>query len=455
MEVCMKKVALILVGIVGVLLISCIASAVIGLCPPDGPWPLPPWCAGSTISWPFSPKGQPKYKFTEIAGDVEDQSGEVVTQEPIAEEPMELGIAAVTAEMVTDLSLIQEYFDRGITGMAGVTPDIDLGMGFSGELKMVHLACLIPDPQRGSPSIPPTFRGPLGPSGFIGAPTGACAAGANPSVQFVDKEGEKITPELLAEEDVTVIDYDILTGENPEVASVEQILTESIVPGDPDLITPEGWNEKVWQPLKDVQTPMESLLDYQLWNASDEIEEMVSNSVRERMVGMGLPDMVLDAFDQSDHRGWFASRYAEEANELAAMYIVAEFSGDLKGTIEETRTFHIPGAGMNPEFGIMSGDGTVEFDHPELGLIIFDVELEWTEWDDLGRVNGGSMDLIDQAGVYEIHMTFKPDGTKEGELFVNGEYAGLVTLDVEGTSTYLDIQKDESFPLDQLPLGTN
>jgi len=130
------------------------------------------------------------------------------------------------------------------------------------------------------------------------------------------------------------------------------------------------------------------------------------------------------------------------------MYIVAEFSGDLKGTIEETRTFHIPSAGMPPEFGIMTGDGTVEFSHPELGLIRFDVELEWTEWDEMGRVNGGSMSLIDQAGVYEIHITFSPDGTKEGELFVNGEYAGLVTLNVEGTSTYLDIQQGESFPLE-------
>ncbi|OGO18817.1 MAG: hypothetical protein A2Z14_00315 [Chloroflexi bacterium RBG_16_48_8] len=252
----------------------------------------------------------------------------------------------------------------------------------------------------------------------------------------------------MAEEDVAVIDYEILTGENPDVTSVEQILTQSIVPGDPDLTTPEGWNEKVWQPLKDTQAPMESLMDYQLWNSSDEIEDMVSSSVRERMVNMGIPDMVLNAFDQSDHDGWFASRHAEEANELAAMVIVAEFSGDLRGTIEETRTFHIPGAGKPPEFGIMTGDGTVEFEHPELGLIVLDVELEWTEWDDLGKVSGGSMSLIDQAGVYEIHITFQPDGTKEGELFVNGEYAGLVTLDVEGTSTYLDIQQDKSFPLD-------
>jgi hypothetical protein len=443
----MKKVVLVLVSVVSIAVVACVVGAVVGLCPPDGPWPLPPWCEGSTISWPFSPKSQTTYAVTEIVDDLEEKSEDTIVEEPM-DEPPEIGIATVSAEIVTDLSLIQEYFDNGITGMSGVTPDIHMGMGFSGMIRVVHLACLTPDSQRGSPRIPPSFRGPLGPSGFIGAPAGACAAGADPSVQFQDAEGDAITPEKLAEEDVTVIDYDILTGENPDVVSVEQILTQSIVPGDPDLTTPEGWNEKVWQPLKDVQTPMESLMDYQLWNTSDEIEEMVSDSVRERMVNMGIPDMVLNAFDQSDHHGWFASRYAEEANELSAMYIVAEFSGDLRGTIEETRTFHIPGVGMNPEFGIMTGEGTVEFDHPDLGLIIFDVELEWTEWDDLGRVIGGSTNLIDQAGIYEIHITFKPDGTKEGEIFVNGEYAGLVSLDVDGTSTYLDIQQDESFPLD-------
>jgi hypothetical protein len=443
----MKKVVLLFVSVVGIGVIACIVGAVAGICPPDGPWPLPPWCEGSTISWPFSPKPQPTYIVTEIVDDLDDESDTGFLDEPEDETP-ELGIATITAEIATDLSLIQEYFDNGISGMSGVTPDINLGMGFSGMIRIVHLACLTPDAQQGSPRIPPSFRGPLDPSGFISAPSGACAAGADPKAQFQDVEGDIITPEKLAEENVSVIDYDILTGENAEVASIEEILTQAIVPGDPDLVTPEGWNEKVWQPLKDAQTPMESLLDYQLWNVSDEIEEMVSSSVRERMVNMNLPDMVLNAFDQSDYQGWFASRYAEEVDELAAMYIVAEFSGDLRGTIEETRSFHIPGAGLNPEFGIMTGNGTVEFDHPDLGLIVFDVEIEWTEWDDLGRVNGGSMNLVDQTGIYEIRMTFKPDGTKEGELFANGEYVGLVTLDVDGTSTYLDIQEDKSIPLD-------
>jgi hypothetical protein len=442
MEVGMKKVVLFLIGIAGTLILCCVIGAVSGLCPPQGPWPLPPWCEGSTISWPFTSNENPTPASTQITDEIVEEAPEAL--------PPEVGIAQVTQEIISDLSLIQEYFDQGLTGMSAFTPEVNMGMGFSATLKGAHFACLTPVTQHGPSNIPPGFTAPLGASGFIGAPAGACAAGADPQAQFQDADGNAITAEKLVEENVTVIDYETLTGENPDIESLEQILTESIVPGDPALTTPDGWNEKVWEPLKAIQTPMESLMDYQLWNASDEIEDLVTSSMLDRMLEMGLPDMVLNAFQQSDHQGWFASRFAEEGDELAAMYIVAEFNGDLKGTIEETRTFHIPIVGELPEFGVMTGNGTVEFDHPVLGHIVFDVELQWTEWDEIGRVNGGSMSLIDQAGIYAIQFVFQPDGTKEGELYVDGELAGVVTLDVEGTSTYLDIQQDQTFPMDEL-----
>ena len=41
-------------GILGVCLLAVAAMSAFDFCPPAGPWPLPPWCAGSTISWPFS-----------------------------------------------------------------------------------------------------------------------------------------------------------------------------------------------------------------------------------------------------------------------------------------------------------------------------------------------------------------------------------------------------------------
>jgi hypothetical protein len=449
----MKKALLSLVSILGIAVVAGIVGVIFGLCPPDGPWPLPPWCEGSTLSWPISPKGMPKFVVTEIVDDIDQDPGDVAVDQPLGEEPSEVKIAAISVELFTDLSRIQAYFDNSIKELAEVAPEIAIGINPSGSLRVVHHASLIPDAQQDPSNIPPSFRGPLNPSGFMEAPVGACAAGADPRVQFQDAAGDLITAEKLDEEDVTVIDYEILAGENPEIVSLEKILAQSIVPGDPDLATPDGWNEKIWQPLKDTQTSMESLLDYQLWNSADDIEKMVISSIREHMINLGVPERVLNAFDQSNHEGWFASRYAEETNELATMHIVAEFSGDIQGEIEETRTFHIPGSGMLPEFGFMTGKGTVAFDHPELGTIVFDIEIEWTEWDDLGRVNVGTMNLIDQAGVYEILMAFLPDGTKQGELYIQNEYAGLVTLNVEGTSTYLDIKQNKTYSLDQNLFG--
>ena len=55
----MKNILKIIGGGVVVLAISLTAMAVLDICPPQGPWPQPPWCPGSAISWPFSdPPGQ-------------------------------------------------------------------------------------------------------------------------------------------------------------------------------------------------------------------------------------------------------------------------------------------------------------------------------------------------------------------------------------------------------------
>ena len=130
-------------------------------------------------------------------------------------------------------------------------------------------------------------------------------------------------------------------------------------------------------------------------------------------------------------------------NELASMDIIAEFNGDFSGTIEEERTFTLPAPGEMPEFGPMTGGGVLTFDHPTMGELVFDVELEWTDWDELGRVNGGEMHMVEQEGGYEIHMIFLPDGTKEGEVFMNGELIGTVEMIVEGNDTMM-----EFFPLE-------
>ncbi|MCX6066580.1 MAG: hypothetical protein NT121_12620, partial [Chloroflexi bacterium] len=41
-------------GLIGLCLVAVVLMGVLSICPPEGFLPLPPWCAGSTISWPFS-----------------------------------------------------------------------------------------------------------------------------------------------------------------------------------------------------------------------------------------------------------------------------------------------------------------------------------------------------------------------------------------------------------------
>ncbi len=46
--------ALVIGGVIALPLLGVIVMAVFNLCPPAGPWPLPPWCPGSQFTWPFS-----------------------------------------------------------------------------------------------------------------------------------------------------------------------------------------------------------------------------------------------------------------------------------------------------------------------------------------------------------------------------------------------------------------
>ncbi|MBC8496450.1 MAG: protein kinase, partial [Chloroflexi bacterium] len=48
----LKKAGIILGGIIGVLLLGLILMWVFDICPPEGPWPIPPWCPGSTYKLP-------------------------------------------------------------------------------------------------------------------------------------------------------------------------------------------------------------------------------------------------------------------------------------------------------------------------------------------------------------------------------------------------------------------
>ncbi|MFQ5410086.1 MAG: family 16 glycoside hydrolase, partial [Anaerolineales bacterium] len=46
--------ALVIATLIALPLLAVVVMAVFNLCPPTGPWPLPPWCPGSQITWPFN-----------------------------------------------------------------------------------------------------------------------------------------------------------------------------------------------------------------------------------------------------------------------------------------------------------------------------------------------------------------------------------------------------------------
>jgi hypothetical protein len=429
------------VGVLGIivviLIVGCVVAAVLNLCPPQGPWPLPPWCPDSQFTWPFS-RPQATEKGAIQAGG-ETQSGSA---------PPETHVARVAVDVISDLSAIQAYYDESVTGMASFQPPSAARMGGMSAVGYAHLAAMRSRQGTGDYGVPDGFLASLDESGYIPAPAGACAAGASPVVRFSNELGEPITGDTLAEEAVSVIDFSTLTGGVEGEPGLEEIMHEAIVPGDTRLATPGGWDEVLWDELASYQAPMDSLMDYHLWTISSDLEAIIAGSVEEQLGTMGVPQVVLDAFERSAKENWFASRPPEDGSSLGSMDIVAEFAGDLTGTIEETRTFHLPEPGGKPEFGIMMGEGVLSFEHPTMGALTFDVELEWTSWDDMGRVNGGEMLMVSQDGGYEIHMVFQPDGTKEGGVYVDGVEVGKVNMDVDGNSTYLHLEDNTNYEVE-------
>jgi hypothetical protein len=415
-------------GVLLITLVTVVGMAIFDICPPEGPWPQPPWCPDSPFSWPFS---QPDEEVLEAS---------VVDSEPEIQATEEEVLVTMAESVFSGLSRVQAIFDQGLQGMAQYTPSaggsMHIGRLFSTS-GSGRLACMRPYMGSGSFNIPEGFTAPLPEDGYIPAPEGACGAGALPEVRFSDLAGEPVTGERLVEENIQTIDFAALIGEDPEVKSIETIITEALQPGDMRLTTPEGWNEALWEPLAAEQQPMDSLVEYQLWNTADEIEMLIADSIESRMQAMGISDIVIGAFRQSNHQNWFASRLAEPENELASMDIIAEFDGAFHGTVEEERSFTLPAPGEMPEFGPMTGTGELSFDHPELGLLNFEVELAWSEWDELGRVSGGEMQMIERSAGYEIHMAFQPDGKKEGDVYIDGELVGRVEMLIEGNETYM------------------
>ncbi len=423
----MKKLIRFLISFLGLLILVVALMAAFNICPPEGPWPLPPWCSGSAISWPLSEP--PQEKTGEESPPVEADMSENER------------LARVSVGLVMDLTTVNTYFNDAASSIGEVKASAD-GWILAGDELCVGKAASPAQPTRSlfqlTGGIPQGFLDPLPDSGFIAAPEGACAVGASPSASFLNQAGDLITPDLLEAKGIQTISYQDLTGGQRDGRALESTLSGLITPGDSALASADGWNRVVWDEISKSQATAQSLMDYHLWTVSSQIEAAVVDSMRARMQGMGLPSQVLTAFDNSRTSGWFASPPAVEEDLLAAMEIEAVFSGKTEGTIHERRAFSIPELGEMPQFGPMSGEGSVVYHDSESGDYPFDLEIEWTEWDELGRVTAGQITFDDAEHGVVIEMQIRSDGSRTAHLYRAGEMVGVVEVDTQGMVTYQD-----------------
>ncbi len=441
----MKKFFKLIALLLAVVVITVAVMAVVNICPPQGPWPQPPWCPGSTIPWPFS--------NSEAISGVGDDAGSAVEEGISAAGDDEISaveddqqfdstvsenerLAQVAIGLVQDLSTVNSYFNDAASSVSGINPGgTGSSFGSSGSTSGTSGTGSV----GASGQIPDGFMDPLPPSGYIPAPAGACAVGATPSASFLTQGGDKVTPELLAEKDIQVINFDALTGGTVDGRALQNTITSLITPGDQALGTTTGWNQKVWSEMAQYHTPAESLLDYHLWTVSDDIEAAVVESMSASLESMGLPSMVVNAFNNSQTSGWYAGSTPEEADKIAAMEIEAVFSGRTEGTIYEQREFRLPNLGEMPQFGPMDGEGSVVYHDPDFGDYPFDLDIEWTKWDELGRVTEGTIDFTDEEHQVVIEMAVNEDNSRIAHVFRAGVEVGIVNVDTNGETTYEDL----------------
>ena len=438
------------VVLVGVLALGVMAR--IELCPPQGPWPQPPWCAGSSINWPFSDSSGVSISGDDAQSAAEDSSQTADTDEGTVEmeedAPIDSGmsenerLAWVAIGLVEDLSTVNTYFNDAGSSFGNIqvySPETDLlqvrkgaGMLFAPPL----LETLLP---QGSGEIPSGFLDPLPMSGYIPAPEGACAVGASPSASFLNKKEEKITPDLMSDKNIQVIGFDELTGGTIQGRKLEETIRSLIKPGDMDLATAEGWNNKVWNQLAVKQTSADSLMDYYLWSVSDQIEAEVVGEIAATLNSMGLPSQVMNAFQASRTSGWYANQTPGELDLISAMEIEAVFSGRTEGTIYEKRDFSLPVLGEMPVFGPMTGEGSVVYHDPDYGDYPFDLELDWNKWDELGRVTAGELLFTDHEHGAVIKMTVNEDNSRVAHVHRDGVEVGIVNVTSSGEIIYQDL----------------
>ena len=372
-------------------------------------------------------------------------------------------VAAITSALLLDMEEVDKYYSDGLSAVAQIQSVTATPVSYSATRDYtIQLAGIINRPWTISPetlqlsvdNVPPEFLQPLPASGGIAAPAGGCPAAAKPTVTFETEGGSTVTPELITNKNLKALPSELLTMDQNSSGSLTSLINSAVQSGDRSLATAQGWDNFLWDKLEALQTTPQSLMDYQLWNASSDLEQQVAVAYRERIQAAGVPAMVMNAFDTSAKSGWFTSTPPRTEDALNRMYIEGVLSGSLNGVVHEQRDFSIPGARNAPVYGVQTGTGNVTWGHPELGLMTFDVEINLDKFDEQGRAIGGTTIARDAEKGYEIRFTFNPDGTKTGEVYKDGENVGLVTMttNAEKFENYLDLKTNKTVSLPEVKL---
>lgn len=396
------------------------------------------------------------------------QTSTIVTDNE-SDSSVDVAVAGRVVGLFTNLILIQDYFSGGLNQMStaqlaasssivSIKNGIALVKTGNSDNGLSNLNFSIGPNQSengiaytGSiDNVPSGFIDPLPPDGAIDAPPGACPAGAKPSVSFATAGGNIVTPALIAQKGIQTIPSGLVTMSQDSPGSLMSIIKGMVSMGDQSLITPEGWNTKLWDKLRAMCTPAQSLMDYQIWVSSAELEQLIVTQFRQQLAAAGAPQIVLTAFDNSNKYGWYSTTQPTSQDALAEMRIEAEMTGTVNGTVYERRDFSIPSLGQGPVYGVQTGNGVVIWEDPRLGVVHFAVDIYLDQYDEEGRAIGGFVDAVAQEdNGYKVHFIFLPDGSKEGEVTKDGEVIGQLTMtvDQEKFENYIDVKKGTEIKL--------
>jgi hypothetical protein len=300
--------------------------------------------------------------------------------------------------------------------------------------------------------IPPEMSDKLPPDGSMAAPPGACPAAAEPREKFITKGGDVVTPDLFKQKDVVTLPSGLVNASQTDPNSLYGLMQNLVPQNDMRLASPDGWNTLLWDKLRAMQVPAESLMDYQMWTLSGGLEAEVVSTFRQSLAGQGVPQRVLDAFDQSNNTGWYAKNQPTPADALAQMDIQAKLTGTVSGTVHEWRDFSISSLGADPVFGNQEGDGTVTINIPEIGEVKCSVAILFDKFDELGRAVNGTVTAT-PVGIegYKVVFNYKPDGSKEGQIIdtKSGEILGYLTMTVDADkfTNYVSIKEGTELKL--------